>query len=157
MKTLSSDSSRRVSLTQIVSWSLVCTGAALLTGCGSYPEEHVVSAPPPAVVTQPTTQQVVVSQPGVAATVVTATPLANGTIIVTQAPPVAQQAVVEARPARPSSSHVWIDGYWTWRNSRYEWIGAHWQEAPYSNARWVSPRWEQRSDGNYTFYEGYWN
>ncbi len=137
--------------------ALLSAGLVLLAGCGSYPEEHVVSAPPPAVVTAPATQQVVVTQPGVAATVVTATPLANGTLLVTQAPPTAPAVVVDSRPARPSSAHVWLEGYWAWRNDRYEWVSAHWETPPHTNASWIPPRWEKRADGNYTFYAGYWN
>jgi hypothetical protein len=137
--------------------TLASGSLALLTGCGTYPDEHIVSAPPPTVVTAPATQQVVVQQPS--AGMVTATPLANGQLLITQAPPAVPQAavVVAARPARPSSSHVWVDGHWTWRNDRYEWIEARWQQQPYANAEWVSPRWERRPDGHYTFYEGYWN
>lgn len=136
--------------------TLVSGGLALMTGCASYPEEHVVSTPPPTVVTSPATQQVVVQQP--TTSVVTATPLANGQLLITQAPPGAPQvAVVTERPPRPSGSHVWIEGHWTWRNSRYEWVDARWQEPPYANAKWMAPRWERRPDGYYTFYEGHWN
>lgn len=128
----------------------------LMSGCGTYPETHVVSAPPPTVAAAPATQQVIVQQPGAA--VVTATPLANGQLLITQAPPVAPQTtVVMTRSPRPSSNHVWVEGYWTWRNDRYEWIEASWQQPPYANEKWVTPRWERRSDGNYTFYEGHWN
>jgi hypothetical protein len=100
-------------------------------------------------------QQVVVSQP--AQSVATATPLPNGTMVISQAPPMASQpTVVVTRPERPSTNHVWLEGYWTWRNDRYEWIPAHWQERPYADAEWMPPRWEKRDDGNYTFYEGHW-
>jgi hypothetical protein len=126
----------------------------LISGCGSYPESNVVSAPPPQVA-QPQAQ-VVVTQP--AAQVVTATPNANGQLVITQAPPMQQQqTVVLTQPARPSASHVWVDGYWTWKNDRYEWIAAHWEVPPFSGAKWVAPRSEQISNGNYRFYEGYWN
>ncbi|WP_438480230.1 YXWGXW repeat-containing protein [Oleiharenicola lentus] len=129
--------------------------ALFATGCGSYPESNVVSAPPPQVV-QPQQQQVIVTQQPVAAQVVTATPLANGQILINQAPPVQQQVIV-TQPARPSSSHVWVEGYWTWRNDRYEWVAAHWEVPPFSGAKWVAPRSERISENNYRFYEGYWN
>jgi hypothetical protein len=135
--------------------TLASGGLAGFTGCGSSPEEHVVSAPPPTVTG--TTQQVVVAQPTTGG-VVTATPLANGQLLITQAPPVAPQTtVVTTRPARPGDNFVWVEGYWTWRNDRYEWVNGGWQQRPHSGAEWVAPRWERRSDGNYTFYEGYWN
>lgn len=75
------------------------------------------------------------------------------TIIVTQSPPALQQEVVLARP---SSQHVWVSGYWTWRNDRYEWMAGHWELPPTSGATWVAPRWEQQGNA-YKFTEGYWN
>jgi hypothetical protein len=130
--------------------SLISGGLAFVAGCASDPESHVVSAPPPP---PPTAQQVVVAQPAPLATTGTAVQTANGTIIVTQAPPVPQQEVVLAQP---SSSHKWVPGYWTWRNSRYEWMAGHWEVPPSSSSVWIAPRWERRTDGSYQFYEGYW-
>lgn len=137
--------------------TLLSGSLALMTGCGSYPEEHVVSSPPPPVAAAPTTQQVIVTQPTATGTV-TATPLGNGQLLITQAPPTAPQTtVVATRPSRPGDDYVWVEGYWAWRNERYEWVESHWQQPPRSNAVWVAPRWERRSDGKYTFYEGYWD
>lgn len=139
---------------------LAAGSAAFLTGCGSYPEEHVVSAPPPTVVAAPPQQQVVVPQTSNGAATVTATPLANGALLITQAPPNTPQpvaAAAAARPPQPSSSHVWVEGYWTWQTDHYQWVPAQWRKPPYTDAKWMPPRWEQRSDGHYTFYEGYWN
>ncbi|HYC70299.1 MAG TPA: hypothetical protein VEB66_03770 [Opitutaceae bacterium] len=127
---------------------LAVGGSLFLAGCASEPEAHVVTTPPPQVIVQ--------QQP---AAIIGATPVAtsNGTIVVTQAPPAAPQDVVVTRPSRPSSEHVWVDGHWTIRNGRYEWVNAGWQRPPYSGARWVAPSWERRSDGSYVFYEAYWN
>ena len=138
---------------QIVQASLISGGLAFVAGCASEPDSHIVSAPPPPA---PTTQQVIVAQPGQPAqTVITgsAVQTQNGTIIVTQAPPVLQQEVVLAQP---SSSHKWVPGYWTWRNNRYEWMAGHWELPPNSSSVWIAPRWERRTDGSYQFYEGYW-
>lgn len=110
----------------------------------------MVSAPPPGSVVASSGQPVQV--------VVAPTQTANGTVVLTQAPPVATQPqVIIARPARPSSDSVWIDGHWTWQDERYEWVNAHWETPPSSSTAWVPPHWEQRSDGNYVFYEGHWN
>jgi hypothetical protein len=79
-------------------------------------------------------------------------PVVN-TVVVTQAPPMAQQEVVLARP---SPEHVWIAGYWTWRDNQYEWMAGHWELPPRSDAAWVAPRWVQEGN-SYRFYEGYWN
>lgn len=121
--------------------------AALFTGCGSYPESHVVSAPPPA-------NTVVVQSPPAQVVVAAGSAIPAGTIIVTQAPPVQQPEVAQARP---SSDHVWVPGFWTWRNNRYEWMAGHWEIPPRTNAVWVSPRWERLPDGAYRFYEGFWD
>jgi len=123
--------------------SLITGGLALLAGCASEPESHVVSAPPPP---GPQTQ-VVVQQP-----VATAQPA--GAIVVMQAPPALQQELVQAQP---TSDHKWVPGYWTWRNERYEWVAGHWALPPTRDAVWVAPRWERTSNGGYRFYEGYWN
>jgi len=82
----------------------------------------------------------------------TVTP-AQTLVVVTQTPPVAQQETVLARP---SSDHLWLAGYWTWRNERYEWMPGHWELPPTMGATWVAPRWEQQGNA-YRFYEGYWN
>lgn len=149
---------------------LACCGALglFLSGCSTEPESHVVSAPPPegptrAVTTTTVTSAPVVANPtvvvanngyGTPAYVTTASPApAVSTTIVTQAPPAMQQEVVLAQP---TSQHVWLAGFWTWRNDRYEWMAGHWELPPNSGSVWVSPRWEQQGNA-YRFYEGYWN
>jgi hypothetical protein len=101
--------------------------------------------------TPDTVPAVLVGNP-VRVTYATATPGAT-TTIVTEAPPALQQEVVLAQP---SPSDVWIAGYWSWRNSRYEWIAGHWELPPNSSSVWVAPTWQQQGNG-YKFTEGYWN
>lgn len=151
---------------KFISSSMVCAAAAWLGGCASEPESHLVTAPPPPAPTatpgtipQPVyvqqPQQVVVQQPQ--QTVVTpataTTPTTVTSYVVTQAPPAPQP---EAVPARPSSSHMWVAGYWTWQNNRYAWMAGHWEMPPYTGATWVNPRWEPEG-GAFRFYEGRWN
>ena len=90
--------------------ALMCGGLALMGGCSSGPESHVVSAPPPPA---PTTQ-IVVTQPQAYQAVPMQT--SAGTIIVQQAPPAVQQENVSAQP---TSDHKWIPGYWTWSSSKH--------------------------------------
>lgn len=133
--------------------------AALLGGCASETDSHLVSAPPPPAPTipagtVPVSQPVAVTQP---AQVVVTQP-ANGapavtSYVVTQAPPAPQP---EAMPPRPSSAHIWIAGYWTWQNARYAWMAGHWEVPPSTSAVWVNPRWEPES-GAFRFYEGHWS
>ena len=113
----------------------LCGALAMFAGCASE-ESHVVSAPPPVPVTQVTTTQttqtvpmamqtptyVTTSPQGTTAYTTTTTSNPNtavNTIIVTSAPPALQQEVVLARP---SGDYVWVLGYWTWQESRYQWM-----------------------------------
>ncbi len=149
---------------QLIPVLALCGVLGLLAGCASEPESHLVSAPPPppptkAVMTTTTTTStpVVVSAPGVVVAnpgyeTALAAPVINTTVI-TQAPPAMQQEVVLAQP---STQHVWLAGYWTWRNGRYEWMAGHWELPPSTSSVWVAPRWERQGNA-YKFYEGYWN
>jgi hypothetical protein len=147
---------------QITTAAVCCGALGLLAGCASEPESHVVSSPPPpapmrSVTTTTTTTTpdtmpaVVVANPGNVMFAPTA-PAVSATIV-TLAPPALQTEVILAQP---SPRHVWLAGYWTWRNERYEWMAGHWQLPPNSNAVWVTPRWEQQGNA-YRFTEGYWN
>ena len=138
-----------------------CSALGLLAGCATEPESHLVSAPPPPTPTRSVTTTTTTTTPMAVATpavivgntayVATQAPVVS-TVVVTQAPPALQQEVVLAQP---TSRHVWIAGYWTWRNDRYEWMVGHWDLPPNSGAVWVAPRWEQQGNA-YRFYEGYW-
>jgi hypothetical protein len=70
-----------------------------------------------------------------------------------QAPPAAQQ---EVPTQRPSSDHVWVSGYWTWRNNQYQWMAGHWEMPPRLGAVWIPPRWQQEG-ASWRFFEGYWD
>jgi len=73
---------------------------------------------------------------------------------VAQPPPPPRREVIVERE-RPSSAHVWINGYWVWRENRHVWIAGRWQRPPHAHAVWVEPRWEHRPEGH-LFIEGYW-
>ena len=143
----------------------ICGSFALfLSGCDTAPDSHLVSAPPPhapvttVMTTTTTTSPVVVASPGIVVansgyvTASSTVPVVS-TMIVTQAPPALQQ---EAVLAQPGPGYVWLAGFWTWRNERYEWMAGHWQLPPSSTSVWVAPRWEQEGNA-YRFYEGTWN
>ena len=140
---------------QKLSLVAIAGSLVLLAGCATESNSHMVSAPPPMAPTNPQQvvvtqqpQQVIVAQPQQVVT-------ANGaSYVVMQAPPAPQPP--QAIPARPSAQHVWIDGYWTWQNNRYEWMAGHWELPPSSSAKWEYPRYVSES-GAYRFYEGRWN
>ncbi|MBK8964345.1 MAG: YXWGXW repeat-containing protein [Candidatus Competibacteraceae bacterium] len=81
----------------------------LLAGCALF--EH--PQPTPVVVQPPATAQrerVVVREP----------------VIVRDAPPPRMEAITVA----PSSQHVWVPGYWTWRDDDWAWQSGHWELRP---------------------------
>lgn len=108
-----------------------------------------VAAPPEVYVV--TTPAVSVAPAPVA---VAAVPAGAANYVVLQAPPAPQAP--QAVPARPSPDHLWIVGYWTWRNARYEWMAGHWETPPHSGAVWVNPTWTEEN-GAFRFFEGYWS
>jgi hypothetical protein len=138
----------------------LCGAIGLLAGCASEPESHVVSAPPPAppttapatVYTTPVaTSQVYTTPSGTVAAM--PSPVGASSIVVMQAPPAAQQ---EIPTPRPSESHVWVAGYWSWKSDHYEWLAGHWEIPPRTGAVWVPPRWQPEGTA-WRFYEGYWD
>ena len=147
----------------VVPLLVLCGAIGLLAGCATEPESHVISSPPPATpnlghatvqtTSAPMTITTQTTQTTPMGTTVTTQTQPAGTIIVTQAPPALQTEVILAQP---SSSHVWIAGYWTWRNNQYQWMAGHWEVPPYASAKWMTPRWESEN-GAYRFYEGHWN
>ncbi len=133
----------------------VCGAIGFLAGCASEPASVVVSAPPPP--PPGATAPVVYSAPVATqqgATVATVpSPVGASSIVVMQAPPAAQQ---EIPTPRPSAEHVWVAGYWTWRNNQYQWMTGHWEVPPRTGGVWVPPRWQPEGT-SWRFYEGYWD
>lgn len=129
--------------------TFVLAGAtlALIAGCASDP---IVPVPPP---NAPPQQTIVITSPP--QQIIGTAPMGGGTYIVTQAPPVQQQQQQQVISARPSSDHVWVEGWWTWRDGRYVWRPGEWVVPPRYGAVWTPPRWERRSDG-WAFVEGFW-
>jgi len=73
---------------------------------------------------------------------------------VAQPPPAPRREVV-IESQRPSRDHVWIKGYYVWREGRHVWIAGHWERPPRPHAVWIEPRWEHHKEG-YVFVEGFW-
>jgi len=49
---------------------------------------------------------------------------------------------VESPTLQPSSSHIWITGYWKWTGIHYEWTDGRWVKAKPGRI-WVPGAWEQ--------------
>lgn len=143
--------------TNISALIAACGAVGFMAGCASEPASVVVSAPPPpapatAVYTTPVATAPVAVAPGTAVATVPS-PVGASSIVVMQQPPAAQQEVPTPRPTR---DHVWVSGYWTWRNNQYEWMAGHWEIPPRSGAAWIPPRWQPEGT-SWRFYEGYWD
>jgi len=133
-------------------FSLVGT-VAIVTGCVSEPNSRIVSAPPPTAQTGAGTQTVVVPTNQHAQVAASSGSASAPVVVIQQPPPAAQQ---ENAPLRPTSNHVWVAGYWVWRNDRYEWTPGQWVIPPQYGAVWVPPRWEREGNA-FRFYDGYWD
>ncbi len=152
---------------RLSSGSFILLGSALvlMAGCASEPKSYVLSAPPPPAPTAPvavvavspavvtTTQTTQTTQTTPTGRTVTTRTQPVSTVTVTQAPPTPR---IELISAQPTSAHTWVPGNWTWANSQYQWMVGRWEVPPFTNAKWMAPRWETES-GAYRFYEGYWN
>ncbi len=87
-----------------------------------------------------------------APTVPVAPTLPDAAVIREPLQPQTSQEIIEERP---SSSHVWVSGHWSWREGRYAWIAGRWEVPPRANLDWVEPRWERKGNG-YVLTGGYW-
>ena len=162
MKTLISARAHGPSVPSLARLVGVCGAIGLFAGCASEPASVVVSAPPPlppaapaTVYSTPATVPVQVQTPQGVATVQApiTSPVGASSIVVMQAPPAAQQ---EVPSPRPSTDHVWVPGFWSWKNSQYTWMAGHWEVPPRVGAVWVPPRWQPEGT-SWRFYEGYWD
>jgi hypothetical protein len=123
--------------------SLAITLGALsglvVAGCSHRP--IIVQTPAPTVIQTP------------AAAPAMAQPVSAPPVVVVNQPPPAP--LPESMTSQPSPQHVWIPGYWAWRNNQQQWVGGHWELPPRPGATWVPSRWEQRGS-EYVFVDGYW-
>lgn len=51
----------------------------------------------------------------------------------------------ETSPA-PRPQHVWVTGFWNWRDGVYIWIPGHWERARYGYG-YVQPEWREGPRG----------
>ncbi|WP_394845854.1 hypothetical protein LZC95_00125 [Pendulispora brunnea] len=72
-------------------------------------------------------------------------------VVVNGPPPAPLQ---EDRPAPPSATAVWVNGYWHWTGAQYTWIPGHWEHAP-PGQTWYGPRYGS-SEGTFFYQPGGW-
>jgi hypothetical protein len=73
-------------------------------------------------------------------------------IIVVEQPPAAQTEMIGVAP---STSHVWLPGYWSRQGDKWVWINGRWELRPAATATYVPGHWEKRGTG-FVWHEGYW-
>ncbi|MFQ5570677.1 MAG: YXWGXW repeat-containing protein [Rhodothermales bacterium] len=91
-----------------------------------------------------TAERVVIREPDPHTVIVTDQPGPDRIIVVHKKPPPLKR---EIKPRRPSSRHVWVGGYWSWRSSKYVWVSGRWVVRPRSGVRWVSGHWKKQRGG----------
>src|SRR5690606_722482 len=67
-------------------------------------------------------------------------------------PPPPPPRVVDRPGAR--RGHVWVDGHWEWRGSRYRWVDGYWLKMRPGHS-YRQPHWVQRG-GEWRFERGGW-
>ena len=78
----------------------------------------------------------------------------TGRVVVTESPPPPREEVITTAP---SSSHVWVAGYWTNTGSRWVWVPGHWEMRPRPAAMWVPGHWDKNPDERgWVWTPGHW-
>lgn len=73
-------------------------------------------------------------------------------VVVKKRPPALR---LEKRTVRPSGTHVWITGHWTWKRGAYRWQKGHWAKPPNRRAVWVPAHWKKQK-GGWVYVKGSW-
>jgi hypothetical protein len=73
-----------------------------------------------------------------------------------QAPPPPPAAPLEAVPAQPGPTYVWVPGAYTWQpvTRTYVWVPGHWTVPPRGYV-WVPGHWETQANGT-VWVDGQW-
>jgi hypothetical protein len=71
----------------------------------------------------------------------------------TEAPPC--QPMDDDPPEQPSPDHVWVTGYWWWKNRTYMWVPGYWALPPQKNYVYVSGYWGYRGN-RWVYVRGGW-
>ena len=79
--------------------------------------------------------------------------LASCTVGIPEGPP---NAVVEIVPVAPSPRHIWVGGYYGYRENRYIWNPGSYQLPPRGRTGWTQGVYRQNNRGNHVFVRGHW-
>lgn len=84
----------------------------------------------------------------------------QGTVIIQSGPQLQYRDLPPPPPPRAMNrpgarrGHVWVDGHWEWRGSKYRWVDGYWLQARRGYA-YQQPQWVQRN-GQWTYVRGDW-
>jgi len=56
---------------------------------------------------------------------------------------------------RPSTSDVWIPGYWERQPDTWTWIKGRWEKPPHKHAHWQKGQWSWQ-EGTWAWHPGHW-
>jgi hypothetical protein len=70
-----------------------------------------------------------------------------------EAPP--SQPMDDDRPEQPSDDHVWVTGYWWWKNRTYMWVPGYWTLPPHTGYTYVSGYWTYKGN-QWVYVRGGW-
>lgn len=76
----------------------------------------------------------------------------TGEVVVSEAPPAPR---TEVMGVAPSAAHVWVAGYWLYRDRRWVWIPGHYELRPRAGATWVPGHWDHMTRG-WVWTPGHW-
>lgn len=71
----------------------------------------------------------------------------------TEAPPC--QPMDDDAPEQPSEDHVWVSGYWWWRNRSYVWVPGYWALPPNKGLVYIAGHWAYNGN-QWIFVRGGW-
>jgi hypothetical protein len=74
-------------------------------------------------------------------------------VIIRTAPPAPASVAVVGRA--PSSTYIWVPGYYRGAGGKYIWVSGKWMKPPRAGMVWVPPVWRQGPNG-YVFVAGRW-
>jgi len=90
----------------------------------------------------------------VLAAIAAASPAGAGTrVYVRVGPPV---PIVETRVVAPSSTHVWVGGYYRWSGAAYVWVPGRWRLPPAHYHTWVAGHWSHHQQNGWYWVNGHW-
>jgi len=81
-------------------------------------------------------------------------PAPTGAVIVSSEPPAPRHEVIVG--VAPSPAHVWVGGFWAYRDGRWVWLPGHWERGPRIGAHWTAGHWAHRPRG-WVWIEGRWD